>query len=185
MATALLDDHNHPQSPADTEVNRAKEELMVVWHNGSIEAEGLKLIGHEVPCFIISKVSSHADHRRAAGERSLNDFVEHSPVARLHRSCNPYDRAATHSENRLVETDRDVGIATTVPNYLNAGYSRASPAAQAAHSKRKANKEAYAGSLDSATGELLPPGVEEAQSGIWTYWMQTTMDDHCTPCLGE
>lgn len=145
---------------------------MGVWLNETTETEGLSLIHHRVPCFIINEVSSTEGHERARKISVLESFVRRTHIDWL--------------AMQLKASSRDVGIAVTVSAYPSADYVRASPSVQAALQQ---GHNSVAPAADEPTlsdwEELLPPVIAAPGPGSWTHWMETTLGHTHTSCFEQ
>lgn len=182
MAKALLRDFDCPIDPSDVQVLRADESLMGVWLNGTTELDGLRLLHHKVPCFVLSEVSSAEDHRRARGCPVLENFVARTSVESMSSDLNVYHIAPAKARYKLLDSAVDVGIATAVPEYPPYAYLRASPTVQGARVQ-------FASVLNepvlSNNNELIPPTIVTPGAGNWTHWIESTLKDNHTPCFEQ
>lgn len=186
MVAALLHDCDHPANRADIEIARADKSLMGVWINGATEAMGLHLLRHCVPCFIVNKVSTTKDQKRADKESILESFVQQTHVEWLASDLNQYDCLALISGMQLRMPERDIGIATSVPVYLLLDYARASPTVQVSNRQGTNANSSTANELTLGAGEeLLPPAIAAPGPGSWMHWMEATLEDNHTPCFEQ
>ncbi len=119
---ALLRDHEHPVARENIKTLTADEPLLGVWINGLTDSQGLHLLHHRVPCFVISEVSSEEDVRRSKQGIILDSFVANSGVAWMASDDYVYHRSTKLSHFALLDAEQDVGIAVSVPAYLPADY---------------------------------------------------------------
>lgn len=186
MAAALLRDIDHPIKPTDVKILHADDSLMGIWLNGTLEMDGLRLLHHQVPCFVLSEVSSEEDHKRAQAGVIYEDFVVRTPMEWASSDLNLYHEAPAKAGFRLLDTDIDVGIATSVPEFPPLDYIRASPTVQAAQGKL--DKAAAPAPNDPVLGdkdELIPPVIATPGAGSSTHWIESSLEDRHTPCFEQ
>ncbi|KJA13697.1 hypothetical protein HYPSUDRAFT_59756 [Hypholoma sublateritium FD-334 SS-4] len=186
MAVALLRDVEHPVDPIDIPVPRADESLMGVWLNGTTELDGLRLLRHKVPCFVLSEVFSAEDHQRAQKCTVLEDFVTRTPVEWMSSDLYMYHTALTQAGFQLLDSVVDIGIATAVPEYPPYAYLRALPTVQG--ERGQSDRAVILFANEPTLGnedELIPPAIVTPGAGSWTCWVESTLADHHTPCFAE
>ncbi|KJA15698.1 hypothetical protein HYPSUDRAFT_58654 [Hypholoma sublateritium FD-334 SS-4] len=186
MAAALLHDYDNPNELANDKVDRADSSLMGVWLNGTTKSEGYRLLRHRVPCYILSEVSTDEDRKRSQQGRIYYGFLENSLASSLSAEFNPYDRAARISGVTLLDTKEDFGIAENVPEYQSQDYVRTSPTVQAAGEREDTLSNPVTPAPAATTSsEILPPKIMTPGPGSWTHWLETTLDNHVTPCFEQ
>ncbi|KJA23730.1 hypothetical protein HYPSUDRAFT_201158 [Hypholoma sublateritium FD-334 SS-4] len=186
MAAALLRDLDHPIEPYDVKILRADDSLMGVWLNGTSEMDGLRLLHHKVPCFILNEVSSEEDRKRAQNSPILENFVDRTSVEWMASDLNLYHKVPEKAQFKLLNSEMDVGIATSIPEYPLSDYLRASPTVQALRERAvEADAPAPNEPVLSSKDELIPPTIVAPGVGSWSHWIEATLEDHHTPCFEQ
>lgn len=172
-------------------VEEADDSLVGTWLNGASETEGLALLRHRVPCFIVSLVSSPRDLKRAQSAARNYDFVSSSDVVRLSKDSHRADQLVAAAGGEFNALKRDLGLATAIPAMSTEDLARASSTAQGFIDPYYSNPRPSTSiatttdplALNSAVNSIMPPAVSNPTAGKWSCWREDTLDDNSEPCL--
>ncbi|KAF8900247.1 hypothetical protein CPB84DRAFT_1847309 [Gymnopilus junonius] len=129
MAHTFKVDGSKPSDLA--EVPLAEEALMGVWINNCSEREGLWLLRHQVPCYIIYMVESEADrvHVTKYGP-SYPLFIAATSIETQLSGWNSFDKAVQADGGVLMEVTFNYGLVNPARSTMFMDRSRSSPEEQ-------------------------------------------------------
>ncbi|PPQ78133.1 hypothetical protein CVT26_007525 [Gymnopilus dilepis] len=175
MASALVKDSKG--IIAMTEVPTADDSLMGVWLNGCPEPEGLWLLRHGVPCFLIHEADSVQDLNRLESYRPNYRFAfpDGTAINDLRTETHPIEVIA-YEKSRLNNSKEDYAIlpARSVPDYSYLDNLRSSPVGQGFSISGYVNPRSQPmdkiSSLASDPSTWPPPIAAVTQGLSWSTW---------------
>ena len=181
MAHLVIQGSDSNSSPI-TPIPDADDSMVGVWLNGTTEEDGLWLLQHGVPCFIIHEVEKPAHLRRVMQNSDrLPNFWQNTPVASLCFDVNPVDVAVSRDRGILHDLETDIGLATQAPEADGRSRDRSSPHAQGFvdgcyQDPRVPTPSRFAPpEITVVNGMVIPPPVALVKQGKqWSRWIWET-----------
>lgn len=172
-------------------VQEADDSLVGAWLNGAGETEGLALLRHRVPCFVIGLASSARDLKRAKSAVRNYNFVASSDVVRLNKDSHRTDRLVATAGGKFNILTHDLGLATAIPAMNAEDIARASSTAQGyidpyymnPRSAPSGTTTAVPTIAEETTRSAMPPVVCNPTAGKWSCWREESMDSSFETCL--
>lgn len=181
-------------APTGYDIPLADDSLLGVWINGCDEINGLWLLQHRVPCYIVHEGDSETDWQRS-GSMVLQciNMTARTYLERLEPEIRKFEKRLVSIGLVLKSLDSDIGIGSycNLKDSTLANRVMATPQGQGMidgryEDPRTQDKEGIAplqSVFQEVEGKIIPPDVVSfPQKGSWSHWIQDTLDDG-TVCM--
>ncbi|PPQ75596.1 hypothetical protein CVT26_001659 [Gymnopilus dilepis] len=183
MANALVEDETNPDVVLH-EVPIADDSFVGVWINGCTEAQGLWLLRHKVPCYVIHEADSVQDVNRLQSYRSdfHFSFVTGTSLEGLR---------TVFEQGNLIKRDEDYAIlpVESLPPTSHRDKLLSSPVSQGYHNSTYSHPRKSPSHSDklfelASDPETWPPPIAAVHTRKqWTTWAQELQEDGQTYLL--